>query len=67
MPLADGGCKYCGECSYPNDPCRFPDQRVSSISCYGILMEEYMKAQNIDFTFEKDSVTLYGLIMYNEP
>lgn len=67
LPLSDGGCKYCKECSYPDEPCRFPEERVTSISCYGILMDEYMKSQNIDFEFRKDAVALYGLIFYNEP
>ena len=67
LPLSDGGCRYCKKCSYPDEPCRFPDQIVTSISCYGIMMEDYMKSQNIDFKFEKDSMTLYGLILYNEP
>jgi predicted metal-binding protein len=67
LPLSDGGCKYCKTCSYPDEPCRFPDQCVTSISCYGIMMEGYMKSQNIDFEFRKGSMTLYGLILYNEP
>ncbi len=67
LALADGGCKYCGDCTYPDDPCRYPDQMVSSISCYGILMEDYMRSQGIDFTFEDNGMTLYGLILYNEP
>jgi len=67
LPLSDGGCKYCKECSYPDEPCGFPEQRVTSVSCYGILMEEYMKSQNIDFDFRDDAVTLYGLLFYNEP
>ena len=67
LPLSDGGCKYCKECSYPDGPCRFPEQRVTSISCYGIMMDEYMKSQNIDFEFRKDAVALYGLLFYNEP
>jgi predicted metal-binding protein len=66
MPLSDGGCKYCGECTYPDEPCLFPDLQVSSISAYGILMEEYMKAQGIDFEFKDGSMTLYGLILYDE-
>ncbi|MCL2032468.1 MAG: DUF2284 domain-containing protein [Methanomassiliicoccaceae archaeon] len=67
MPLSDGGCKYCGECSYPDDPCRFPDQRMASIAAYGIMMDEYMKENSIDFEFRKDGMTLYGLILYDEP
>jgi len=67
MPLSDGGCKYCEKCSYPDEPCAFPDQKVGSIACYGIMMDEYMRSQGVDFGFRKDGMTLYGLIMYDEP
>jgi len=65
--FSDGGCKYCGKCSYPDDPCRFPEQRISSISSYGIMMDEYMRSQGIDFEFRENGMTLYGLILYDEP
>ena len=64
IAMTDGGCRYCGVCSYPDDPCRFPDQRVPSIAAYGIMMDEYMSSQNIDFRFRNDGMTLYGLILY---
>jgi predicted metal-binding protein len=67
LPLSDGGCRYCGKCTYPDAPCRFPEQIMTSLSCYGIMMGDYLKTQNLDFAFEDDSVTLYGLILYNEP
>jgi len=64
LVLTDGGCKYCGKCSYPDEPCRFPEQMMTSISAYGIMMGEYMKANNIEFEFRDDSMTLYGLVLY---
>ena len=64
LVLTDGGCKYCGECTYPDEPCRFPDQMLPSISAYGIMMEEYMKSQNIEFKFRDNGMTLYGLVLY---
>lgn len=67
LPLADGKCEYCGDCSYPDDPCRFPEQKVPSVSSYGIKMDEYLPSQGIDFTFEKNGMTLYGIMLYNEP
>lgn len=67
LPLADGGCRYCGKCSFPSDPCRFPDQQVPSISGFGIEMSGYLESQGLGFAFEEDAVTLYGLILYNEP
>ena len=62
--LGDGSCNYCGKCAYP-DPCRYPDQRVVSISGLGIEMETYIPAQGLDFSFENDTYTLYGIILHN--
>ncbi len=64
LPLADGGCKYCGDCTYPDDACRFPLQMVPSVSGYGISMETYARSQGIDYRFEDDCFTLYGMILY---
>jgi predicted metal-binding protein len=65
--FADGGCKHCKKCSYPDSPCKFPDQMVASISSYGIMMDRYMSSQGIEFEFEEGCMTLYGLILYSKP
>jgi predicted metal-binding protein len=67
IALADGGCSYCSTCSYPDEPCKFPEQKVMSLVSYGIMMMEYLESLSLDFTLDKDAVTLYGLILYNEP
>ena len=38
--------------------------QVPSVSGYGFNMTEYMKSIGIEFTFSKDSVTLYGVILF---
>ncbi len=65
MCLADGGCNYCGVCAYPNE-CKFPEQRVNSISAYGIMLMEYLEDNGIEFRFEDGYATFYGLVFYNE-
>ena len=65
MCLADGGCNYCGACAYPKE-CKFPDQRVGSISAYGIMLMEYLEDNSIEFRFEDGYATFYGLVFYNE-
>lgn len=65
MALADGGCNYCGGCRYP-EPCEHPDQRVPSVSAYGVMMMEYLEDHGIPFRFEEDYVTLYALVLYKE-
>ena len=63
VPLCSGACTYCGECSYP-EPCRFPEQMVPSVSGFGIIMEDYIPSQGLQFRFEEDAFTLYGVILY---
>jgi len=66
LPLSDGGCSYCERCPYPL-PCTHPDERVPSVSAYGILMMPYMEDNGIPFKFEDNAVTLYALLLYNDP
>lgn len=64
MCLADGGCNYCGVCTYPKE-CRFPEKRICSVSAYGIMLMEYLENNDIDFRFEDGFATFYGLVFYN--
>lgn len=59
--FADGGCKYCGVCAYP-DPCRFPEMLVRSISALGLDLGGYLNKHGIDFSFSDECITLHGLI-----
>ena len=65
MSFADGPCSYCKECAFiKGKKCYHPDMQVPSVSGYGINMTEYMKSIGIEFSFSKDSVTLYGVILF---
>ena len=61
LGFADGGCRYCGVCAYP-EPCRFPEMLIPSVSSLGIDMKSYLNEQGIPFAFSDTCVTLYGLI-----
>jgi len=65
IAFADGPCSYCKECAFvKGKKCYHPDMQVPSVSGYGINMTEYMKSIGIEFSFSKDSVTLYGVILF---
>ena len=38
--------------------------QVPSVSGYGIDMTTYMQEIGIEFSFSKDSVTLYGVLLF---
>ena len=65
MALADGPCKYCKECAFvKGKKCCHPEMQVPSVSGYGLDMTAYMKEIGIEFQFSKDSMTLYGIILF---
>ncbi|MDD2410381.1 MAG: DUF2284 domain-containing protein [Candidatus Methanomethylophilaceae archaeon] len=61
--LGDGGCRYCGVCTYPGGACRYPLQRMDSISGYGIDMEDLFKKAGKKFAFEDCAVTLCSIVL----
>ncbi len=65
IAFADGPCSYCKECAFiKGKKCYHPDMQVPSVSGYGIDMTSYMKEIGIEFSFSKDSVTLYGVLLF---
>ena len=38
LPLGAGTCTLCGECTYPEKPCRQPERRISSMEAYGLSL-----------------------------
>ena len=65
LPLADGGCNYCVECSYP-EPCCEPDMIVRSMGGYGIMIGEFLESNGYDVPFEEDAVTIRYLMLYDD-
>lgn len=65
LVLTDGACNYCERCTYPDgEPCRHPEQRIPSVSGYGIDMGKYIPESGLEFQFSNDSVTFYGIVLF---
>lgn len=65
MALADGPCRYCDECSFlKGKKCPYPDMQVPSVSGYGVDMGRYIPEIGETFSFEKNRVTFYGIILF---
>ena len=51
LPIGAGCCTKCKECTYPDAPCRFPDQAFSSMEAYGMLVTQVCKANSLDYYY----------------
>jgi len=56
LPLGAGCCTRCAKCTYPDAPCRFPDQMVSSMEAYGILVVDVCKANHLEYYYGSDKI-----------
>lgn len=66
LPLSAGCCNLCPECAYlTREPCRHPEQAVSSVEAYGIHVLDLQKKAGLPFYKGKESVMFVGLILFD--
>lgn len=54
LPLPQNGCARCKECTYPDAPCRFPEDAGYSMSAYGMLVLEVCKLNSLQYYYGSD-------------
>ncbi len=59
------GCMLCDKCTYPNEPCRHPRERLSTIESHGILIMETASRLGVTLDCGNDIVTYISLIFFN--
>ena len=62
--LSAGGCSRCKQCTYPNEPCRFPDNLYPSIEGFGILVSKLAEKAGIAYMNGPNTITYFGGILY---
>jgi len=61
--LGCGKCRYCDICTYPDDECRYPDQKIDSVSGYGLDINDMLEQIGSKLIFETDSMTTNVIIL----
>ena len=65
LVLANEGCDKCKECTYPDAPCRFPEQTHGSLEGYGIFVSKLAGQAKINYTNGANTVTYFAGIALN--
>ncbi len=63
--LSNEGCGRCSKCTYPNEPCRFPDLLTHSLEGYGFMVQELAQEAGIHYNGGKNTVTYFGAIIFH--
>jgi predicted metal-binding protein len=63
LALDAGCCDLCPKCTYPDEPCRHPDEAIPSVEVYGINVNPMLQACGLKYNNGQDTVSYVGLII----
>ena len=64
LGLAAGGCNRCETCTYPDAPCRFPEELFHSVESYGIAAPKLCHDCGLNYINGANTVSYLGLILF---
>ena len=59
-----GCCTVCKECTYPDAPCRFPEQKMSSMEALGMLVLEVCKANDMRYFYGENTIAYTSCFLF---
>jgi predicted metal-binding protein len=63
--LGNEGCGKCETCTYPDNPCRFPEKVHGSIEGYGVFVNKLAEEAGMTYNNGANTVTYFGALLYN--
>ncbi|MCL1831131.1 MAG: DUF2284 domain-containing protein [Oscillospiraceae bacterium] len=63
LALGSGACKVCEQCSYPLNPCRFPDEAIPSMEAYGLFVSKVCEDNGIGYYYGEGTITYTSCIL----
>lgn len=66
LSLGAGPCKVCSECACPDEPCRFPEKRFSSMEANGLMVSEVCADSGLKYINGENTVTYTGCFLIKE-
>ena len=62
--LSNEGCARCGTCTWPDAPCRFPEELSPSVEGFGIMVYELAKSAGLVYRSSSESVRYFGMCCF---
>ena len=65
LTLGDGACTRCKKCTYPDEPCRFPDLASSSMEAFGLFVSDVCKKNGVAYNYGEGKMAYTGCYLFN--
>ena len=66
LPLGAGCCTICKACTYPDNPCRFPEKNISSMEAYGMVVTEVCKANGMAYNYGRNTIAYTSCVLFEQ-
>ena len=63
MGMGTGACTRCKTCTYPDAPCRFPDELISSMEACGLVVSKVCTDNGVPYNHGKDTICYTGCFL----
>lgn len=64
LPLGAGVCTICAQCTYPDEPCRFPNRQHPSMEAFGLLVTDVCKAADTLYYYGPQTITYTCCVLF---
>lgn len=61
--LGAGGCRLCPKCAFP-EPCRFPEQALSSMEAYGLFVTQVCRDNGAQYHYGNRTITYTACVLF---
>jgi predicted metal-binding protein len=65
LPVGAGSCTVCPECSYPDDPCRYPEKMFPSMEALGLVVAEVCESAEIPYYHGPKTLAYVSCLLFN--
>lgn len=63
LALGAGACTRCRKCTCPDAPCRFPEERTSSMEAFGMLVTDVCRANGMKYKYGSNTIAYTGCFL----
>ena len=63
LTLGAGTCSRCKSCTYPDEPCRFPELMTVSMEACGLFVSRICKANGLPYNYGENTVCYTGCFL----
>ncbi|MDY3917636.1 MAG: DUF2284 domain-containing protein [Candidatus Limivivens sp.] len=66
LPLGAGSCVRCKSCTYPDQPCRFPEKMTHSMEAYGLLVNQVCRDNQLPYYYGSEKIAYTSCYLVEE-